>query len=298
MQFRHTLATLFVLSLASSSFALGLAQRTFVSAGTGNDTNPCTRQLPCRNFVTAISLTSVGGEVVALDSGGYGPTGINQSIELVAPTGVHAAITALPTSANAIAILGGASTVVILRGLSLNALGGSTGIYFPSGHTLYVENCVISGFPQQGLNALANPSVIHVSDTVARENGDAFSFSADTSMTITIDHVRAEESLSSGFLFSNNANATVSDSIAAGGSGAYGFFATGANSVMRLENCVSTHNATGVGTSTIAYVGRSAITANGVGLSHGAGADLFSYTDNHVAGNTVDGTFTTTVSPQ
>src|SRR5436309_1820563 len=38
---------------APTRVAIGSAQRTFVSAGSGNDVNPCTRTAPCRNFQAA-----------------------------------------------------------------------------------------------------------------------------------------------------------------------------------------------------------------------------------------------------
>ena len=74
--------------------AAGGAQRTFVSAGSGSDSNLCTRALPCRNFAAAISQTDAGGEVVVLDSGGYGVVAISQSVALIAAGASTAAITA------------------------------------------------------------------------------------------------------------------------------------------------------------------------------------------------------------
>src|SRR6266571_7551654 len=72
--------------------AAALAQRTFVSAASGNDANPCTRTAPCRNFQAAIAQTASGGEVIVLDSGGYGTVTINQSVSLIAPPGIYAGI--------------------------------------------------------------------------------------------------------------------------------------------------------------------------------------------------------------
>jgi hypothetical protein len=56
------------------------AQRSFVSAEKGSDANLCTRQQPCRNFAAAVVQTDPGGEIVALDSGGYGVVSITQSV--------------------------------------------------------------------------------------------------------------------------------------------------------------------------------------------------------------------------
>src|SRR5437588_4826589 len=83
-----------VVPAAPANAVVGTAQRSFVSAGSGSDSNPCTRSAPCRNFQAAIAQTVSGGEVVALDSGGYGPVTINQAITLVAPPGVYAGVTA------------------------------------------------------------------------------------------------------------------------------------------------------------------------------------------------------------
>jgi hypothetical protein len=69
---RH--AALAILLCASPLFA---AQRTFV-ASYGLDTNPCTHDQPCRAFTAALAVTSAGGEVVALDSAGYGTATIAQ----------------------------------------------------------------------------------------------------------------------------------------------------------------------------------------------------------------------------
>src|SRR5438876_10812064 len=66
------------------SIASGSAQRSFVSANHGNDANPCTVTLPCRNFAAAIAQTMAGGEVIALDSGGHGPVTGGSSLVLLA----------------------------------------------------------------------------------------------------------------------------------------------------------------------------------------------------------------------
>src|SRR5438477_9591417 len=113
---------------AAKRIAAGPAQRTFVSAASGDDVNPCTRALPCRNFQAAIAQTTSGGEVVVLDSGGYGPVTISQAVSLVAPPGVYAGISVF--SGAGITVNAGPSDVVTIRGLTLNGLGGNTGIEF------------------------------------------------------------------------------------------------------------------------------------------------------------------------
>jgi len=102
----------------------GLAQaapqpqaRTFVSAKTGSDSANCSRTSPCRTFNRAISLTSPGGEVVALDSGGYGAVTISQAVTLEAPDGVYAGMTV--SAGDGITVAAGASDVIVLRGLTV-----------------------------------------------------------------------------------------------------------------------------------------------------------------------------------
>src|SRR6478736_3802896 len=57
------------------------ATRTWVS-GVGDDANPCSRTAPCKTFAGAISKTAAGGEIDALDPGGFGAVTITKSITL------------------------------------------------------------------------------------------------------------------------------------------------------------------------------------------------------------------------
>jgi hypothetical protein len=109
------------------------APRTFVSAA-GNDSNPCTIAAPCRHFQAAVTATSPGGEVDALDPAGYGPINIDRAIAIegqgwsyIAPPANGSAIT--------IAIASGIGNVT-MHGVSLNGAGisgNTTGIQFNSG---------------------------------------------------------------------------------------------------------------------------------------------------------------------
>ena len=79
------LATMFVCSTLTHG-----QQRTFV-ASTGNDANNCSRANPCRNFQRAHDVVAAGGEVIALDSAGFGTVNINKSVT-ISGEGVRAAI--------------------------------------------------------------------------------------------------------------------------------------------------------------------------------------------------------------
>src|SRR4030081_2699280 len=64
-----------------STVAQAQATRTWVS-GVGDDANPCSRTAPCKTFAGAISKTADGGEIDALDPGGFGAVTITKSITI------------------------------------------------------------------------------------------------------------------------------------------------------------------------------------------------------------------------
>ena len=139
--------------IAGVLVAVGLARgaqaqagRTFVSVS-GSDANPCSATAPCRTFTAALAVTAVGGEVVAVSSGGYGPMVIDKAVQIIAAPGVYAAITA--TTGTAVLIRAPSPTTpigkVVLRGLTLNSLGADRGI-LAGATSLHLENCTINGF--------------------------------------------------------------------------------------------------------------------------------------------------------
>jgi hypothetical protein len=153
-----TIASLFGSSLVLVFLvtgASGQAQRTFVSS-IGSDSNSCSRLAPCRTFAQAISQTNAGGEVIVLDSAGYGPlsvangTQITKAVSLISPPGVYAGISVF--SGDGIDINAGASDIVILRGLTINSQSGpgARGIVFATGAALHVEDCLVNGFSIAG----------------------------------------------------------------------------------------------------------------------------------------------------
>src|ERR1700736_5478863 len=105
---------------AMSSAAQAQATRTWVS-GVGDDANPCSRTAPCKTFPGAISKTAAGGEIDALDPGGFGTVNITKSITIECDIGPGSI---LATSTTGISInANAASDVIYIRNLNIN--GGS-----------------------------------------------------------------------------------------------------------------------------------------------------------------------------
>src|SRR5918911_327250 len=127
-----------VFTLLVSSIAQAQATRTWVS-GVGDDVNPCSRTAPCKTFAGAISKTAAGGEIDALDDGGFGTVTITKSITI--DGGGHiASILGAGTNGvnvNDIATATPGTIVVRLRNLTINGVGtGLVGVRFLSGASL------------------------------------------------------------------------------------------------------------------------------------------------------------------
>lgn len=286
-----TLFVLLVLAVAPTLRAQ--VQRTFVSAQAGNDANSCGATAPCRTFVRAISQTAAGGEIIVLDSGGYGAFGIPKAISINAPPGVYAGITAF--SGDAVTVAAGGSDVVFLRGLTLNGLGGANGITFTSGAGLHVENCSANGFSSSGFNLLGGGQVFF-RDSSARSSGNGAVFN-NASVVASIDSCRFERNVGAGLLVSNG-KASIRASVASANANGLAA-AAGTISELSIEKCLAANNS-GIGISadgsgTIVRVSNSTITDNGTGLSQTNSGTLLSRINNTVegngAGNTAPGSY-------
>src|ERR1022692_2420029 len=176
-----------VLFIGAASPALALANRVFVSQRSGNDSNACNNILtPCQTFAGAVLQLNPGGEAIVLDSGGYGPVTITQSLTIEAPPGVLAFIH--PPSGVAVTVNAGASDTVVLRGLVLNG-GAGDAIAVNTVKVLHVENCVIEGFGGDGVLGNAANSNLFMKDTISRQNGFGIIMANGQA---SIDHCRFE----------------------------------------------------------------------------------------------------------
>jgi hypothetical protein len=185
--------------------AAAAAQRTFVASYgvAANTAFNCSIAKPCRAFSEAIGVTTSGGEVIVLDSAGYGPVTITQSVSVIAPPGVYAGVSVF--SADGITI-NGASVNVRLNGLSINSQGGVNGINFVQGASLHVEGCTMSGFSEGGIviNGVGKVTVVDTSLL-----GNEIGIWAKAAAIITVARATIDRNHSAGLFITAGASASV-----------------------------------------------------------------------------------------
>jgi hypothetical protein len=159
--------------------------RTYV-AGTGDDTNPCSRTDPCKTFAGAIAKTQAGGIISVLDTGGYGTVTIGKSISIIAE-GVQAGILTAGTSG--IVINAGANDVVHLQGLFVQSdQPVGNGVQIASAGTVRISHCLISGYAI-GINLASPATKLMVSDCEIAQNVTGVA-SAQNNAEVVLDRVR------------------------------------------------------------------------------------------------------------
>ncbi len=156
---------------------LGQPARTFISAA-GDDLNNCVNLSPCRTLQRGIDAAAANGEVVPLDSAGYGTVVITKSITVAVPAGVYAGVTTLTAGTPGLTI-NTPGVNVKLRGLSINSLGGQYGIYVGVGNViLNVERSAISGFPFAAVWFSSAGGRLAVFDSLIRDSGAGIAVSS------------------------------------------------------------------------------------------------------------------------
>jgi hypothetical protein len=284
---------LLVALFASASEA---QQRTFVS-GLGNDANPCSRIAPCRTFTQALSVTNAGGEVVVLDSAGYGGFVITQAVTVQAPLGVYAGISVF--SGDGIVINAGGADTVILRGLTVNNQGSSgNGILFRAGAELHVESCDVNGFTSGEGLFFNGPGQLEVKDSILRGNLNAIDVApASGTAFASIDNVRLEGT-GVGLLVLDRSMVTIRNSLFSGhlNGGVHVNSGSADAAELDIENCMFTKNGYGIAVESMSTgvatvrISNSIITHNGIGLFNvfGSPAVLLSRGNNTLEGNGTD----------
>jgi Right handed beta helix region len=197
-------------------------QRTFVSTS-GNDSNPGTREAPCRTFQAALALTAPGGEVVALDSGDYAAFVIDKAVTVAAVPEAYAAITV------------SSGDGVYVRGLRMTTVNAAA--------SLVVRDSV---FRANSAGVVVNGSTggrirVEIERTRADRNRDnGFWFLGGVRGTVR--DAAATDNTNSGFFFQPEAVLTLFDSVADGNGNGVAVMAPGTQVQVTLANVVLANN--------------------------------------------------------
>jgi hypothetical protein len=218
---RNTIKLVALVVLASTMLA-AQASRTWVS-GVGDDANPCSRTAPCKTWAGAISKTAAGGEIDALDPGGFGAVTITKAITLDGGGGQVASV--LVSGTNGIVVQAGANDVVIIRNMRINGIGsGINGVRFLSGKDLNLENDYIFGFTTNGVDVALNQGTaasVHIINCVIKNNGGvgiSATNAVSPAVQVGIDHTSVMIN-TTGILAGANSRVVVTNSTTQNSSG-------------------------------------------------------------------------------
>lgn len=266
-------------------------------ASNGLDTNDGKLATPCRTIGAALAQTNPGGEIVVLDSAGYGAVVINKPVSVIAPPGIYAGITV--TAGVGVDVTTG---VVALRGLTIRGLGGAVGIHVGNA-TVRIDRCVISGLGQFGIHADMAQGEVHVRDTQVAQCSEGLRF--DGAIRFSLERVRTEGNSNAGLNVLNGAwgsarelvsvrNALHGIVVSAGAAGSACYLALDASQVSDNGAAgISSGIPAPVAARVLLSVTRCMISGNGadgIGVStQGAGSATAAITDSLIDVNTLRG---------
>jgi hypothetical protein len=304
---------------AADKFTYNIPSRTWVSAATGSDSNPCTLASPCLMFAAALTNTTAGGEIDVLTPGDYGPVTITKAISIYNDgAGTAGALTTSGTSG--ITVNAGANDAVNLRGLSFNGLtaSGASGVDFIAGAQLHIEKCTFQGFATSGVTfapggGSAATAAMVIEDASLINNGTGLSIrpTGGIAANVALRRLKLDKNISGGLSVDGTdgggaINAVLSDSSASLNSG-NGITATGGPNGVTLNMMrvvAASNGAVGIqssqsdgGTATVT-VGESTVYGNAVGVQSLDGGALLSYATTQLTGNASNGSFTGNASLQ
>jgi len=295
-----------VAAVATAAAGLALAPdaaaiaRTFV-ASFGSDSNPCSLALPCRGFTVALAATDSGGEIVVLDSAGYGAVTIGKSVSIIVPAGIYAGISVL--AGDGITI-NAAGIHVALTNLTINGQGGRDGIRFVQGARLNVVGCQITGMDRNGVR-VEGPGTVVLERSAIRGSAQEGVF-VGAAANVTIVRSRVQASGSNGIEMTGGAAGTVARTLSID-NGIYGIAAsqaTAGTTRIAVDDSVISDNDAGAGVyaealaaSAVARidVADSLVTRNFNGVyatSLGGGTAMMSATGNDIVENSQVGVTT------
>jgi hypothetical protein len=296
------------LSFLGSGPAVAQATRTWVS-GVGDDANPCSRTAPCKTFAGAISKTHINGEINCIDPGGFGAVTITKSITIDC---WHVGGSILASSTTGIIVnipvgnLNDPHRSVRIRGLAINGTGaigttgtrtGIDGVRVLQARNVSIEKTAIHEFSQQAIEVATGANLDLVLDDmrISNCNVSGIKLAATAGAIIaSLNDVRVHF-CPVGLDAASRTRIHVQNSLFTQGS--VGIQTTG------VENAINADDIT-VSRTTVALIATpgssirisdSTITSNGTGINANGGL-IISMQMNNVTNNSIDGSFSSTIT--
>jgi hypothetical protein len=310
------LGALFVAGLAIAP-AHAQSTRTWIS-GVGDDVNPCSRTAPCKTWAGAISKTAAGGEIDALDPGGFGAVTITKSLTLDGGGGQVASI--LVSGSNGVNVSAAATDVIILRNLRFNGLlntptPGLIGVAINTAGKVVIEKCDIFGFSTAGIDIVPSSGTVQVKiqETTINNNAGGITIKPSGGAVVhaVVERTHADGNTGGGVRVDGTgggpSNVAITDS-SLSGNGSNGLNAvsgpSGAVNVDLSRDVMANNGGGGVqssnasgGTATVT-VGQSILSNNGSAWSIVSTGKLLSFGNNQVTGPVGTGPTAGGIAPQ
>jgi hypothetical protein len=259
----------------------------WVSRG-GSDINNCTQGAPCQTLAHALLLTRDRGEVSCLDSGSFGDFTVIISVTIDCGATVATPNSDGLPSCSAGIVIDVPGGVVTLRGLNVTGFDCDTnGILIQAATAVYIEDCVIQGWPQKGIldQRTTGLTKLAIKNTIVRNNasagivaaaapknsvvlenvhsvGNAYGIAVATGNNVVIDHSVMSENAIAGIEADPGAqvyveNTKISQNVS------YGIYALG---TVWLANSDIAFNTSSIFGSTMSY-GNNRLAGNGGGTA-------------------------------
>jgi hypothetical protein len=288
----NRLIQVFLFVLFSSSLAYGQATRVWVS-GLGDDTYPCSRTAPCRTLAAALTKVNDGGEINALDPGGYDPVTINKSVTI--DGGGTLATIATPGLTMGVTINAPAPATVTLRNLSIDGLGtGLMGLSVRSAGKVILDNLRITN--QRASNArgidisIPFPATVEIRNCSVTQNS-GYGIASDgggNNVKLTVQGTRVSHNGSFGITAAYTTLTLIDSSISQNVTGLDVEF----SSTAHVHNSSISQNRFGVMVGAPVTLSGCQITGNEIAFLYGGNHNLNSHGNNAIIGNADIGNIT------
>jgi len=286
------------LMMLTASIASAQATRTWIS-GVGDDGSACSYTAPCKTWAGAYAKTAVGGEIDALNSGGFGTLTIGHAITIDGGAGNLAST--LSGALTAFVINAASTDRVIIRNIEINgASGGLGGIRINTAKSVTIQNVSIfafSGASARGIDAQCTSAcrVTVINSKVDNNAGIGMVFQGTVASVVNADVVNSSSTNngSHGIFAANGANVTLTG-VVASDNAISGLVADGTATTVSISRSTFANNAgpgvqagTGSAVTTTIGLARSNVIANSPGVQLSGGV-VQTHQDNAILRNNVD----------